>query len=79
MLEGLIMDKVRFDINREILKKFKINDNVIISMPARNPEFGTIVGYESDSLKTKVYLRIKTMVDTRPWLIDPELVSIEHV
>ena len=71
-----------FERNRNVMQKFKINDNVIV-----NGHFGTIVDYYVWGEDKKVWLKIKAHTerrwkDTDPiphYTIDTDLTPVEHV
>ena len=71
-----------FERNREVMRKFKINDNVIV-----NGHFGTIVDYYVWGDEKKVWLRINMHTERRwkesdptpHYTIDTDLTVVEHV
>ena len=78
-----------FESNREILRNFKINSNVVISYQGRkeNQVLGTVVGYDTFDNDGHVSLLVKIVTysrlresDTPPvWSVDPVRTQVELV
>ena len=78
-----------FDANREILRKFKINSNVVItnSEDKHSPWLGSVIGYDTFDNDGRISLMVRIITYSRlresdimpVWEVDPTQTKVELV